>query len=210
VSSATPETQSPPATGGTSTAGSAPRERLLEAAGPLFYREGSGVGVEALCRAAGVSKRTMYQVFASKDDLQAAALDHWAAAVRSRVLPAEGDGADARARILAVFGHLEAASADPAYRGCPYVATAVEVKDPDHPAAQAARRHKQALTDFFADEARRAGGRDPDGLAVALTIVYDGAAARAVQFARPLAGAALTTAATLLDAAGVTAAAGSR
>ncbi|MDX3528556.1 TetR/AcrR family transcriptional regulator, partial [Streptomyces sp. ID05-39B] len=35
-----------------------PRERLLEAAATLTYRDGVGIGVEALCRAAGVSKRS--------------------------------------------------------------------------------------------------------------------------------------------------------
>ncbi|MEU4745364.1 helix-turn-helix domain-containing protein, partial [Actinosynnema sp. NPDC023658] len=46
-----------------------PRDRLLDAAGELFYREGVGVGVDALCKAAGVSKRSMYLLFDSKDEL---------------------------------------------------------------------------------------------------------------------------------------------
>ena len=66
-----------------------PRDRLLDAAGELFDRQGVGAGVDALCRAAGVSKRSMYQLFAGKDELSA--------------------GAD--------------------HRGCPLVATAVELKD---------------------------------------------------------------------------------
>ena len=32
-----------------------PRERLLEAAATLTYRDGVSIGVEALCKAAGVS-----------------------------------------------------------------------------------------------------------------------------------------------------------
>jgi AcrR family transcriptional regulator len=49
-----------------------PRKRLLDAAAALFYREGVGVGVDALRKAAGVSKHSMYQLLASKDDLMAA------------------------------------------------------------------------------------------------------------------------------------------
>ena len=45
-----------------------PRERLLEAAATLTYRDGVGIGIEALCKAAGVSKRSMYQLFTSKAD----------------------------------------------------------------------------------------------------------------------------------------------
>jgi AcrR family transcriptional regulator len=55
-------------------ASAATRDRLLDAAAALFYREGVGVGAEAPCRKAGVSKRSMYQLFASKD-VVAAGLD---------------------------------------------------------------------------------------------------------------------------------------
>lgn len=33
-----------------------PRDRLLDAAAELFYRDGVSIGVEALCKSAGVSK----------------------------------------------------------------------------------------------------------------------------------------------------------
>ncbi|MBE1594404.1 AcrR family transcriptional regulator [Streptomyces stelliscabiei] len=39
------------------------RERLLEAAATLTYQEGVSIGVDALCKAAGVSKRSMYRLF---------------------------------------------------------------------------------------------------------------------------------------------------
>ncbi|HXB87181.1 helix-turn-helix domain-containing protein, partial [Mycobacterium sp.] len=46
------------------------RERILSAAGSLFYREGiHATGVERVAEEAGVSKRTMYQLFASKTGL---------------------------------------------------------------------------------------------------------------------------------------------
>lgn len=186
--------------------GSAARRRLVDTAAPLFYREGVATGVDALCRAAGVSKRTMYQLFATKDEVIAAGLDQWAQTLRAAMWPPDDDGRGPRERVLAVFAALETASADPAFRGCPFVAAAVEVKDPAHPAAVVARRHKQALTAFFATEAGRAGAADPDGLAAALTVVYDGSSARAVILAEPLDGVAVATATILLDAAGIRAA----
>src|ERR1700733_2647779 len=49
-----------------------PRERLLEAAGELFYRHGiRAVGVDAIAEAAGTNKMTLYRHFASKDELVA-------------------------------------------------------------------------------------------------------------------------------------------
>src|SRR6266852_3680211 len=49
-----------------------PRERILAAAGDLFYRHGiRAVGVEAIAEAAGTNKMTLYRHFQSKDELVA-------------------------------------------------------------------------------------------------------------------------------------------
>ena len=66
-----------------------PRERLLAAAGLLSYTNGVSVGVQALCKSAGVSKRSMYQMFASKDHLLAASLQQRAADYAEQLLPDE-------------------------------------------------------------------------------------------------------------------------
>src|SRR4029079_596547 len=49
-----------------------PRERILAAAGELFYRNGiRAVGVDAIAEAAETNKMTLYRHFASKDELVA-------------------------------------------------------------------------------------------------------------------------------------------
>lgn len=179
-----------------------PRERLLDAAARLFYREGVNVGVEALCRTAGVSKKSMYQLFASKDAVLAASLERAAPTYHRLLTPGEDDRPP-RARILHVFEQLEQFAAAPEYLGCPCVATAVELKDPEHPASVVARRFKDALTAFFHQEALRAGVRDPELLARQLTVVFDGSSACAVVQAQPLDGLAVATATVLLDSAEV-------
>src|SRR5215470_11503971 len=52
--------------------GEATRVRLLDAVAELIYREGVGTGIQALAKAAGVSKRSMYELFANKDEVIAA------------------------------------------------------------------------------------------------------------------------------------------
>jgi AcrR family transcriptional regulator len=185
------------------TARPSPRDRLLDAAADLFYRQGVGTGIDALCKAAGVSKRSMYQLFASKDDLLAASLERRAPGYAAALLPPPGDPRPPRARLLAVFERLEELSAAPGYRGCPYLAAQVELKDPDHPASIVAGRVKQALTEHFRSEAEAGGATDPDLLARRLTLLFDGAAARSGVQAETLSGLAVPTAAALLDAAGV-------
>src|ERR1700726_4146658 len=49
-----------------------PRERILQTASALFYRDGiRAVGVDSIAEAAGTNKMTLYRPFASKDELVA-------------------------------------------------------------------------------------------------------------------------------------------
>jgi AcrR family transcriptional regulator len=180
-----------------------PRERLLAAAAELFEQEGVGVGTDALCRAAGISKRSMYQLFGSKDEIIAASLERRAPALSAYLIPPPGEPAAPRERILYVFRRLEEVAGDPGYRGCPYVSTMVELKDPAHPAREVARHRKDEMRAFFQAEAERGGAADAALLARQLVLVYDGAATRAGTGAEVLDGLALATAAALLESAGV-------
>ncbi|MFF0200708.1 TetR/AcrR family transcriptional regulator [Streptomyces sp. NPDC005017] len=181
-----------------------PRDRLLDAAGALFYREGVSVGVEALCREAGVSKRSMYQLFGGKDEVLAASLERRLPGYEQRLRPPVEEAGTPRERILYVFGQLAEASAEPDYHGCPYLAALVELKDPGHPAGRVARSAKERLLAAFRAEAERGGARDAGLLARQLVLVFDGASARAGAGVENLQdGLAAVTAAALLDAAGV-------
>ncbi|GAQ59943.1 TetR/AcrR family transcriptional regulator [Streptomyces scabiei] len=180
-----------------------PRERLLEAAATLTYRDGVGIGVEALCKAAGVSKRSMYQLFESKDELLAASLKERASAYVTTLLPAADDGRSPRERILHVFEQVESQAGAPEFRGCPYLAVQIELKDRSHPASRVAHRIKADLTAFFHGEAERGGAGDPALLARQLSLVFDGASARAGIQADDLTGLVAPTVTTLLDSAGM-------
>ncbi|MFF7765000.1 TetR/AcrR family transcriptional regulator [Streptomyces massasporeus] len=179
------------------------RDRLLDAAAELFYREGVSIGVETLCRSAGVSKRSMYQLFASKDEVLAASLARRLPAYEERLAPGpREDAGTPRKRILQVFERLEKASAEPAYQGCPYLAALVELKDPEHPASVVARGAKEWLLGFFRTQAAEGGARDAELLARQLMLVFDGASARAGARIETLDGLTTATVTALLDAAG--------
>ncbi|MFF7160211.1 TetR/AcrR family transcriptional regulator [Streptomyces sp. NPDC008086] len=180
-----------------------PRERLLEAAAALTYRDGVHIGVEALCKAAGVSKRSMYQLFQSKDELIAASLERRTAAYVAALLPAADDDRSPRERILHVFEQVEAQSGAPEFYGCPYLAAQIELKDQSHPASRVAHGVKEGLTAFFRAEAEQGGAGDPGLLARQLSLVFDGGSARAGIGADTLKGLIAPTVITLLDAAGM-------
>lgn len=177
-----------------------PRERVLDAAARLFVREGvNAVGVDRLAQEAGVSKRSIYQHFDSKDAIVATMLQEYGPAVVAGYF-APDDLGTPRERALHVFEALHEAAAVSDFFGCPFVNVATELRDREHPAAVVARQYKDRLTEYFERQAAAAGAVDPHLLAVQLTLLFDGASAgAAMRGGTP--GAALDAAAQLFDAA---------
>ena len=130
------------------------RERLLAATAELTYLGGiESTGVDAIARAAGVTKRTLYQHFRSKDELVAASLqarDQPAidALRRASLKRAERDHCPP---VLALFGAIAAVLEGPGIRGCAFLNAALELPAADHPAGQAARAHLQARRELVAE-----------------------------------------------------------
>jgi AcrR family transcriptional regulator len=161
------------------------RERILAGAYELYYRHGINVtGVTELCAGARVSKRTLYQHFASKDEVIAAYLAAVAAdsGHPPHVVLQRKDLAP-RARLLELYPTL-AAGPRP-LRGCPFVNAAVEVSDPTHPARLVATAYKREFADRLGALAREAGARSAEQLGRRLALLYDGAAAQVTLYDDP-------------------------
>jgi AcrR family transcriptional regulator len=145
------------------------RERILSASQRLFREQGINcTGMDQLCAVAEVSKRTLYQHFAGKDELIAEYLRRF----DPDILPEVFDRADLtpRERLLAAF--------DIHPPLCPYIAAAVEIPDSGHPARVYAGDYKRAFATRLADTAREAGATDPEQLGEQLALLLDGASAR--------------------------------
>jgi AcrR family transcriptional regulator len=156
--------------------------RIAGLAAQLFHEHGiTATGVDALSRAAGVSKRTLYERFGNKDGLIAAAYAALDCPVFERFTgAAEAATADPRGQLEQLFAELQTAIASPEFRGCPFSNAAAELADPEHPAQQVVRRHKQRFKSWMRSRARAAGAANPELLARQLMIVYDGAQARSL------------------------------
>jgi AcrR family transcriptional regulator len=154
------------------------KQRIVDAATKLFYAEGIGrVSVDAVAAKAGVTKRTLYYHFASKDDLVTAYLDgrdqpnlkqfaSWYSAQ-------EGDPA---ARAGAMFDGLAQVARHSTWRGCGFLRTAAElVATPGHPAVKAGARHKKSFESWLAGEFTSAGISSAESLAREVVILMDGA-----------------------------------
>lgn len=174
------------------------RERILETADRLFYGKGiRAVGVDTVALEIGISKRTLYNYFASKDDLIVAYLSRrlkpWPVSDRP---PAE--------QILGDFERLERTLARGTFRGCPFVNAVAELKEPHHAANKIALQFKDHRRAWFLDLLKRLPVVDPETLATQLMLLVDGAVATAlVRGDASVARSAQKAAAVLLAAAGV-------
>ncbi|MBB3356966.1 MULTISPECIES: TetR/AcrR family transcriptional regulator [unclassified Novosphingobium] len=154
------------------------RDRIIDAASALFYGEGiRAVSMDAVAAKAGITKKTLYYHFRSKDDLIAAYLE-------ARDTPnlrlfqrwfdhAQGDVAD---KLRSVFLHLAASARHRKWKGCGFLRTSVELFDlPGHPAIAAARAHKRRVEDWMYTVLEDAGyGPEARVLARQLILLMDG------------------------------------
>jgi AcrR family transcriptional regulator len=179
-------------------------ERVAALAANRFYEHGiTATGVDALSRAAGISKRTLYERFGSKEGLIVAAYESLDLPVyRMFTAAIEAELDDPRAQLEAFFAQLEPIVRTPEFRGCPFTNAASEIPDPDHPVHAVIRRHKQRIRKWLRSRARAAGAANPDKLSRQLMLVYAGVQSQALieQSARPARDARILTTA-LLDAA---------
>jgi AcrR family transcriptional regulator len=147
------------------------RERILAAAHELFRDQGiNRTGMDQLCAAAQVSKRTAYQHFPTKDEL----VTEYLRGFDPDVMPGVFHRSDLspRERLLAAF------DISPSTPMCPYISAAVELHDPKHPASVHAREYKSAIAERLTATAREAGAVNPERLGEQLALLIDGAAAR--------------------------------
>jgi AcrR family transcriptional regulator len=162
----------PRAAGGRSL-GRGARPRIVAAAAELFARQGiNATSINELGAAARVSKRTLYQQFASKDELVLAHLHESEHTSPAAELLAREDLVP-RARLLELFTTLALSEARPD----PFLSAALEFPDPEHPVHRAAAAHQRRLAEHCADLARAAGATDADQVGRRLALLYVGAAA---------------------------------
>jgi AcrR family transcriptional regulator len=174
------------------------KERILATADRLFYLRGiRAVGVDTIAAEIGISKRTLYNHFPSKDELIAAYL-----ARRFRQVPASEK--PPVEQILGTFDTLERRFGSKDFRGCPFVNAVAELGAEDRSVKKIAVAFKESRRIWFRDLLLQLGVAEPESLATQLQMLVDGAIATdLVQSDPSVALAAKTVARVLLENAGV-------
>lgn len=154
------------------------RQQILDAAARCFYHRGiTATGVDAIAAEAGVSKRTLYNHFPTKDDLVLAyvewielrwqaTLDRWLAAVDD---PSE--------RVLAYFDAYFDTHDDEEFRGCSLINAAAEIADADSPVLALVQQRKRSVHEELTALVADAGVTEPAATANTLVLLLEGAIA---------------------------------
>lgn len=151
-------------------------ERLLEAAGALFYDHGiTAVGVDRIAEQAGTTKKTLYDRFGSKEGLTVAYLrrrcDTWQAFLADFLDRSGTSGAE---RALAVYdGLAEWMSTNT--RGCGFVNAYAELAGTGHAGLDVILEEKTTVRDLYVSLAADAGAADPHRLGEQLALLHEGA-----------------------------------
>ncbi len=139
------------------------RQQLIQTAFELFYQHGiHAVGINQILQTAGVAKKTLYNHFASKDELIQAVVDYrdenfynWLASRVEQVKPgydglnelfeAVDDWINDRVSLLTDF------------HGCFFINTCAEFNDPHHPLHQQCQQHKNRVNGLIKRQIRALG-----------------------------------------------------
>jgi AcrR family transcriptional regulator len=157
------------------------RERLLDTADHLFYKEGvRAVGIDRVLAEAGAAKASLYLHFGCKDELIAAHVERRAAGARLQI-ETYLSSAPPNERALRFFDWVVDWVKSPDFRGCPLQHVVAEINDPNHPARAVAAAQREWLLARFSEWARAAGAANPRATAGALVVLFDGAIAASEQ-----------------------------
>jgi AcrR family transcriptional regulator len=147
------------------------KERILQTADRLFYLEGiRAIGVDTIAAEIGISKRTLYNHFPSKDALIAAYLER-------RFVKARPSDKSPVEQILATFDSLERRFSAKDFRGCPFVNAVAELGPKDRAVKKIAIAFKESRRLWFRDLLVELGVAEADALATQLQLLVDGSIA---------------------------------
>ena len=153
------------------------RERILEIADDLFYRDGiHAVGIDTIIEKSGVAKMSLYRNFASKDDLVSAYLEarsqrywQWWEGVMARNLN------QPRRQLRDLFEAIAVRTRQPQFRGCAFVKAVTEFPEEGSLARVVSLAHKRELKKRLLKLCRAIGAHQPDVLSNQLLMLIEGA-----------------------------------
>ncbi|WP_431066024.1 TetR/AcrR family transcriptional regulator [Methylotuvimicrobium sp.] len=155
------------------------RDIIVEAAYKLFKSNGFfATGVDSIMREAGVSKRTMYKYFPTKNELIVAVLAHYRASCQQQMNELLNDMSQGpREKILTIFDDAATWFGDVNFHGCLAVNAMSEFAGKDKAIEEACLQFKQWERSVIEKLCISLGAREPAILAYKLFVLLEGMSA---------------------------------
>jgi AcrR family transcriptional regulator len=149
-----------------------PRERILKAAGRLFYEHGyRAIGIDRIIEESDVAKASFYKHFPSKSDLMVAWIETangYGQRMEQNAIAGRDDP------LMAVMEAIVARAKDINCAGCTFQVSASEFPDLNHPAHESALRVKRNMLERLENYARQQNLQKPDEVAAQIYFLIEG------------------------------------
>ncbi len=156
---------------------SSKKEELLQAAIKLFIKNGfHAVSVDAISEVAGVTKRTLYHHFKSKEELNFAALRYRDEKFKNHFICAvEQKTDDPTGRLLAIFDVLEEWFREDDFFGCLFVSALGEYPDEGTTIRSFCQEAKGLTQKYITHLTEKAGFENAQQLSSQIVLLIEGA-----------------------------------
>jgi len=153
------------------------RDRLIQTALKLFAKHGfHATGVDTIAEKSGVTKRTLYAHFRSKEELVLAALQHYDGVFRNEFMRrVEASATTPRGQLLAIFDVADQWFRQNSFYGCMFINAVGEYSERDTAIRQVCGEFKALVRGYIHELCRKSGVKGPDRLAEELALVFEGA-----------------------------------
>ena len=153
-------------------------QQLIQAAHQLFEQQGfHATGVDQIAKHAGVTKRTLYKQFGSKEKLIATVLKEHHILTMLAIcnhVEAGGEGDSPEAQLMRCFDSYREWFARKDFAGCIYIKTLNEFSGCSTELCAVAQQCKQAIRDYIGEITAKGDFADPETLADQLQLLLEG------------------------------------
>jgi len=153
------------------------REVIVSTALELFYQHGfHATGIDKIITQAGVSKKTLYNHFTSKNELILATLRLRDELFRNNIMrETEQLASTPKTRLLSIFDAHATWFNSKTFSGCMFINAAAEFSPQQDPIHIMCAEHKKLLRDYIENLAKQAMLKEPSLIASQINLLLEGA-----------------------------------
>jgi AcrR family transcriptional regulator len=152
------------------------REKILSTASHLFQTQGiNSTGVDNIVAVAGTTKMTLYKYFRSKEVLILEVLEKNQQDFQTWLDSKFASSKKSSDKIQQLFDYIEEWVNSPAFIGIGFIKASAEFPNENDPIHQLSSHQSNEFRQFISKLAAEASIKDADGLALQLSLLFEGA-----------------------------------